>query len=455
MKFSRIEQGLYTVSELNRETRELLNRYFLTIRVEGEISNLSMPSSGHVYFTLKDSAAQIRCAMFRPLRLRSKTAVNKGALQNGKHVVVTAQVSLYEPRGDYQLIVEQFEEAGLGALQRAFLLLKERLAAEGLFDAAHKRAVPSLPGCIGVITSPTGAALRDILTVLKRRFAAVPVCIYPVAVQGQNAKLEIAAALQTANRRRECDVLIVARGGGSLEDLWAFNEEQVARAIRASAIPVITGIGHETDFTIADFVADLRAPTPSAAAEHAVPDGQALLRQFRHNEERLRQQARNRFDSYAQRLNGLHKRLRQQHPGRRLQNNAQRLDDFEIRLNHAMRYALQRDTARIDKIQAHLSRFHPQTQIRAYVLRRQFLSQRLYAAVEFQLRHVRERLTADAQALHAISPLATLQRGYAIVTVANSKAPLTSTAGLHVDTLLNTRLASGRIVSRVLSIDDN
>lgn len=444
------EPAVYTVSGLNREARELLNRHFFKIRVEGEISNLSMPSSGHIYFSLKDSDAQIRCALFRPQIRRAALA-----LKNGQQVIVTAQVSLYEPRGDYQLIVEHVEEAGLGALQRAFQLLKEKLAAEGLFDAARKQTIPSLPACIGVITSPTGAALRDILTVLQRRCASVPVIIYPTAVQGENAKAEIVKALAIANRHRECELLIVARGGGSLEDLWAFNEESVARAIYASRIPVIAAIGHETDFTIADFVADLRAPTPSAAAEHAVPDQQVLLRQFRQGEARLRQQLQNRLQGAAQRLNWLDKRLRQQHPGRRLQNNAQRLDDLEVRLSQAVRLKLQRGAARVDKLQTHLGRFHPQIQIHAYALRQQYLAQRLNAAIELQLCRNGERLAARSQALHTVSPLATLQRGYAIVTVAGGNTPLTSTVELRLGTLLKTRLANGRIVSRIEDINND
>ena len=259
---------IYTVSQLNRETGQLLSRHFLSIRVEGEISNLSTPASGHVYFSLKDANAQVRCAMFKNQRRRGGFKP-----ENGKQVIVTAEVSLYEPRGDYQLIVEHIEEAGDGALRRAFDALKLKLSAEGLFDAANKQSLPALPKAIGVITSPSGAAIRDILTVLQRRFPAIPVIIYPTAVQGTNAQHEIAGAIAIANKSWQCDVLILARGGGSLEDLWAFNEEKVARAIATSSIPIISGIGHETDFTIADFAADLRAPTPSAAAEHASNSG--------------------------------------------------------------------------------------------------------------------------------------------------------------------------------------
>ena len=253
------QRNTLTVTELNRATSQLLNEHFFSVLVEGEISNLSAPSSGHLYFSLKDSNAQVRCAMF-------KTQQRKLSFkpENGKQVIVKAQVSLYEPRGDFQLIIEHLEEAGDGALRRAFDLLKVKLSEEGLFSPATKQSIPALPGTIGIITSPSGAAIRDILTVLKRRFTAVPIIVYPVAVQGHNAKHEIAKAIALANEHQLCDVLILGRGGGSLEDLWAFNEELVARAIFASQIPIISAVGHETDITIADFVADLRAATPSA-----------------------------------------------------------------------------------------------------------------------------------------------------------------------------------------------
>ena len=268
-------RNILTVSQLNRSTSQLLAEHFLSVLVEGEISNLSTPSSGHLYFSLKDAHAQVRCAMF-------KTQQRKLGFkpENGKQVLIKAQVSLYEPRGDFQLIVEHLEEAGDGALRRAFEALKLKLSEEGLFNPVHKKAIPTLPGTIGIITSPTGAAIKDILTVLKRRFPAIPVIIYPVAVQGSNAKYEITQAITLANEHEYCDVIILGRGGGSLEDLWAFNEEIVARAIFASTIPIISAVGHETDITIADYVADYRAATPSVAAEQASPDQQEWLNRF-------------------------------------------------------------------------------------------------------------------------------------------------------------------------------
>src|ERR1700691_2609530 len=270
--FARPERDVYSVSRLNREARVLLERGFGTLWLEAEISNFSRPSSGHWYFSLKDAAAQVRCAMFRQRNMLANLVP-----RDGQKVLVRARIGLYEPRGEFQLIVDHIEDAGLGALKRQSEELSARLAAEGLFALERKRPLPALPKRIGVITSPTGAAVRDIVHVLARRFVGVAVLIHPVSVQGASAAAEIIAALKLAGERAECDVLILARGGGSLEDLWAFNDEALARAIAASPIPVISGIGHETDFTIADFAADVRAPTPSAAAEIAVPDGEEWL----------------------------------------------------------------------------------------------------------------------------------------------------------------------------------
>src|SRR5579859_4685596 len=275
---------ILSVSELNRAARGLLEGGFPILWVEGEISNLAQPGSGHLYFSLKDAQAQVRCALFRNrgMLLRFKPA-------NGMKVLVRGRVSLYEPRGDYQFLVESMEDAGHGALQRAFEALKERLAQEGLFDAALKRPLPQVPKTIGVVTSPTGAAIRDILSVIRRRHPLARVIVYTVPVQGVGAAAKIAAMLGLASRRGECDVLILARGGGSLEDLWAFNEEPVARAIRASAIPVVSGVGHEIDFTIADFAADLRAPTPTGAAELVTPDLSTWRRLLLEQSARLQQ----------------------------------------------------------------------------------------------------------------------------------------------------------------------
>ncbi len=437
------EQKVYTVSELNRETGWLLNSHFLSILVEGEISNLSIPSSGHCYFTLKDANAQVRCAMFRSQQRRSFKP------ENGKQVIVKAQVSLYEPRGDYQLIVDHLEEAGTGALRRAFDALKLKLSAEGLFLEEHKKDLPTLPKAIGVITSPTGAAIRDILTVLRRRFASVPVVIYPVAVQGDNAKLEICNALASANKLKQCDILILARGGGSLEDLWAFNEEIVARAIFSSEIPVISGIGHETDITIADFVADLRAATPSAAAEHATPDQQQWLNIFNGLEDRLQQLIQRKLKELRQKLGWMSGRLNQQHPQQKLSRNIQRLDELEIRLKNAIQLKLNKDRRFIDTQTAHLWQCSPLSKIHRSQQQRNYLNKRLMTSINAYLKLVEHRLANASQTLHAVSPLATLGRGYAIVNQLISGKIINSIDQLKVGDKLTTRLDNGKFSSSV------
>ncbi|MBT9097620.1 exodeoxyribonuclease VII large subunit [Methylovulum psychrotolerans] len=438
-----------TVSQLNRAAGQLLSEHFWSVWVAGEISNLSTPSSGHWYFSLKDAQAQVRCAMFK----NSQRGV-KVRPENGKQIRVKAQVSLYEPRGDYQLIVESLEPAGEGELQQAFAALKRKLADEGLFDARHKQALPALPSTVGVITSPSGAAVRDILSVLKRRFPAVAVLIYPVSVQGDNAQYELAQALATANADGRCDVLIVGRGGGSLEDLWAFNEERVARAIFASRLPVISAVGHETDFTIADFVADLRAPTPSAAAEHVVPDGQVWLAQFADTEQRLQQLMRRKIGQQQQRLAWLAQRLQQQQPGQRLARNAQRLDELDMRLNQVMAATLRGHRHWLEAKQARLWQHHPAAKIRQLGQRQQYLQQRLAQAMAHKLTGFRQRLAATSQTLHAVSPLATLSRGYALVSAAESGEIIRSSQQLKVGDKLAVRLGQGRVSSAVLSVED-
>jgi exodeoxyribonuclease VII large subunit len=366
------QRNTLTVTELNRATSQLLNEHLFSVLVEGEISNLSAPSSGHLYFSLKDSNAQVRCAMF-------KTQQRKLSFkpENGKQVIVKAQVSLYEPRGDFQLIIEHLEEAGDGALRRAFDLLKVKLSEEGLFSPATKQSIPALPGTIGIITSPSGAAIRDILTVLKRRFTAVPIIVYPVAVQGHNAKHEIAKAIALANEQQLCDVLILGRGGGSLEDLWAFNEELVARAIFASQIPIISAVGHETDITIADFVADLRAATPSAAAEHASPDQQEWLSKYSQINARLTELLQRQLSKKKETLSWLEKRLQQQHPGQKLLRNAQRLDEIELKLTQAIQIKIRHNNQVIAAKIATLWQYDPRIPINQYNQKQSYLYNRL------------------------------------------------------------------------------
>ena len=442
-----MQDTVYSVSQLNREAKRLLATHFLNLQVAGEISNLSTPSSGHIYFTLKDSQAQIRCAMFKgqQQRLRFKPS-------NGNQVIATAQVSLYEPRGDYQLVIDHLEEVGDGALRLAFEKLKVKLLQEGLFDQHRKQALPLIPKQIGVITSATGAAIHDILTVLKRRFPAIPVLIYPVAVQGESAKFEIAQALATANLHQQVDVIILARGGGSLEDLWAFNEEIVARAIAASEIPVISAVGHEVDVTIADFVADLRAATPSAAAEHVVPHQEAWLNAFDALEKQLSQLIQRRLLQHQQQLAWLDKALQQQHPGQKLQRNAQRLDELEQRINQAIQHKL-RDCQQQLAIGHHqLKQWQPSQRINSHQQQLSYLQQRLQRSIELKLSRLKTRQAAICQTLQAVSPLATLERGYAISQRQDNQQIIKSSQQLTINDLMLTRFAQGHVVSEVKEI---
>lgn len=401
-------RDIYTVSRLNRETRNLLEGSFPLLWIEAEISNLARPASGHLYFSLKDDAAQVRCAMFRNRNMSLGFTP-----ANGMQVLVRAKIGLYEPRGEFQIIVEHMEESGAGALQRAFEALKQQLNKEGLFASTHKQALPALPKQVGVITSPSGAAIRDILTTLKRRFPSMPVIVYPVAVQGNGAAEQIAQMIKLADSRKECDVLLLARGGGSLEDLWAFNEEVLARAIYACTIPVVTGVGHEIDFTIADFVADHRAPTPTGAAEMISPDQQEWSNRLRTLQQRLGYLARNRLVSLKQQLLGLDKRL--QHPGRRLNDSAQRLDELEQRLQRAQQNLLRHTSARLTQVSEKLLRHNPALRLTTLQKTNDNLLHRLQSTMQHQLVHYQNRFRQLTHALDTVSPLATLSRGYAIV----------------------------------------
>ncbi|MGH8547885.1 MAG: exodeoxyribonuclease VII large subunit [Methylococcales bacterium] len=442
--FEAERREIYTVARLNREVRALLAKHFLSIWVEGEISNLASPSSGHLYFTLKDDKAQIRCAMFRAQRRRLTFRP-----EDGCQVLVKAEVSLYEVRGDYQLIVEFMEESGDGALRRAFEALKTRLSEEGLFDPARKIPIPKFPERIGVITSPSGAALRDILTVLNRRFPAIPVVIYPVTVQGNDAKYEIAAAIAKADLRHECSVLLLARGGGSLEDLRAFNEEIVARAISRCSLPLISGIGHETDFTIADFVADMRAPTPSAAAESASPEQIEWMRHYRRLDERIRQNMQSRFANLKKTLQWLIRRLKQLHPGRRLQDQAQRMDELELRLYRSMKNKIGRLDAKIETHSARLQAHNPFQLIKMLATRQRYCSQRLINGVRKTIDAKKQKLTGLGHTLDAVSPLATLSRGYAIACRLENGAILRSSKETRAGEFVETRLFEGRLICSV------
>jgi exodeoxyribonuclease VII large subunit len=463
--FAPPERDVYSVSRLNREARVLLERGFGTLWLEAEISNFSRPSSGHWYFCLKDASAQVRCAMFR-----QRNMLCAFTARDGQKVLVRARIGLYEPRGEFQLIVDHLEDAGLGALQRQFEELRARLAAEGLFATERKRPLPALPKRIGVITSPTGAAVRDILHVLARRFPAVGVLIYPVAVQGAQAAAEIVAALKTAAARGECDVLILARGGGSLEDLWAFNDEKLARAIVASPIPVVSGVGHEVDFTIADFAADLRAPTPSAAAELVVPDADEWLTACARLATRLERCMRRRLTEHRERLRWLTGRAAQVSPIARLAQQTQRLDELDQRMARAMRRrmdgrrerllwlrgraALVSPSARVAQLLSRLEDFEERIGratrqlVSTHTSRQEALSARLEAAGREAVRGARERLLPLVRTLNAVSPLATLDRGYAIVADEHGRI-LRDAAQAADGQIIEARLAVGRIRAKV------
>ncbi|WP_432472185.1 exodeoxyribonuclease VII large subunit [Amphritea sp. HPY] len=434
-----------SVTELNRQVKSLLESSFLTIQVEGELSNFVRPSSGHWYFTLKDSGAQVRCAMFR-----SRCQYLKYQPKNGDQVMVRAKVSLYPGRGDYQLICDYMEESGTGSLQQAYEALKIKLEQQGLFDSAFKKPIPQHPQHLGVITSPTGAAVHDILTVLKRRFPSLPVTIFPTAVQGTGAAEQIANAIQIANHQGQCDVLIVGRGGGSLEDLWSFNEEIVARSIFQSAIPVISAVGHEVDVSIADFVADLRAPTPSAAAELISPDQQQILQRIQQLQQRLVLALQRSLAQRKQQLEWTSSRLK--HPGDRLAERAQKLDELEIRLQRAIQLKLSHLQDRFQTVQFRYQRAVPEQQIALYQLRVEELQHRLQQQTGRLMERHRLNLKALAGKLNSVSPLATLERGYAIVQDAEGKV-IHDIGLIQPRQEITTRLHNGRIRSQVIATE--
>ncbi|HFD79623.1 MAG TPA: exodeoxyribonuclease VII large subunit [Gammaproteobacteria bacterium] len=438
------QRDVYSVSRLNREARALLEEAFPRLWIEGEISNLARPASGHLYFTLKDERAQVGCALFR-----SQASRLGFRPENGTQVLLRARLSLYEARGNYQLIVDRMEPAGDGALRRAFEQLKQKLDREGLFDAARKRPIPAFPRCIGVVTSPSGAAIRDVLTVLRRRFPGIPVIVYPTAVQGEDAARQIVAALQRAEQHGACDVLLLTRGGGSLEDLWPFNEEIVARALAACSLPVVSAVGHEIDFVISDFAADRRAPTPSAAAEMLSPDRDEIGRQLRHFEERLTGLLQRRLQHSRERLRWLQRRLQQNHPGRRLLQQAQRLDELEQRLRRAWSNRLDGWRARLETLRERLLQHSPAQRLQHFASRLQQLRQRLEYAMKVELQRRHERLALLARALEAVSPLATLERGYSITIDRRDGRVLQDAGHARIGDTLETRLAHGIVLSQV------
>lgn len=437
---------VHSVSELADTLRGLIEDALPRVWVQGEISNLARPASGHWYFTLKDAGAQLRCVMFRNANLQVRPPP-----RDGDAVLVRAQVSVYTARGDLQLICEHMEAAGQGALLRAFEELKKKLVSEGLFDEHLKRDPPELPRAIGLITSATGAAIQDVLTTLSRRYPLAPVYLYPVPVQGSDAPSAIVRALHRLPLQAPAvDVILLVRGGGSLEDLWAFNDERVARAIRDCTVPVITGVGHETDTTIADFAADLRAPTPTAAAERVAPDIADWRAQLRSHELRLGTATRRLLRSAGQQVAIATQRLQGQHPGRRLQDRAQRLDELAERSARAQQALLRRSDERLRHLLTRLLRASPRTRVSLQDRQLAGLHRQLQTAWTQRATRSAARLAELQARLSGLNPRAVLERGYAIALDANGRAltaATQTTAGAPVQVLL----AQGRLDTTVIT----
>ena len=435
-----LDREVLTVSQLNGRARGLLEDVFAQVWVSGEISNLSKPASGHVYFTLKDQQAQVRCALFRQSAARVREV-----LRDGLAVTVRGKVSLFEGRGDYQLILDSVEPAGDGALRLAFEALKAKLSAEGLFSAERKQALPAHPQRIGIISSPTGAVIRDIISVFRRRAPQVQLTLIPTAVQGRDATAQIIRALQQADRFG-FDALILARGGGSLEDLWCFNEEPLLRAVTACHTPIVSAVGHETDVTLCDFVADVRAPTPSAAAELLAPDSSQLTQRLNSLQQRLLMRMQGRLAREQLRLDGLRSRLR--HPGERLRQQAQRLDDLDMRLRRAYGQQFKQQQEHLARLDARLAAQHPGRNLALLRMRLDNLTERLPRAMRDGLKARQQQLHSQAHTLNAVSPLATLSRGYSILLDEQGRA-IQRAAQTQPGQRLRAKLGEGELQLRV------
>ncbi|MDH5394695.1 MAG: exodeoxyribonuclease VII large subunit [Gammaproteobacteria bacterium] len=437
-------RDIYTVSRLNREVRTILETAFPLLWIEAELSNFSRPSSGHWYFSLKDEAAQVKCAMFK-----NRNQLVRIPPVNGTQVLVRARIGLYEPRGDYQLIIEHMEEAGAGALRQQFEILKSKLAAEGLFDAAHKKDIPTSALRIGIITSASGAAIHDILTTLRRRSPMQQVIVYPVPVQGKGAAAKIAQALNKANQRKETDVLILARGGGSLEDLWEFNEEIVARAIYASDIPIVTGVGHEVDFSIADFVADQRAATPTAAAELISPDRYQQLQKIAAVESRLSYLVQHKLQQKQQQLDWLNKRIR--HPKERLQAIRNKINELQQRNIRSIYNLLAHSRSHITLLEAKIQQYEPSEKLQQLKMRYENINVRFMVSTRQLVATKKQKLHHLIHTLDALSPLHTLKRGYAIVRNENSNV-INSVNKIKNGQTIKTNFSDGYIFSTITDI---
>ena len=438
---------IYTVSRLNSEVRLTLELQFQTLWLQGEISNFVAAASGHWYFSLKDSAAQVKCAMFKMANRNSSFRP-----QNGQQVLIRARISVYEPRGEYQLLAEFIESAGAGLLKQQFEQLKAKLQAEGLFDPARKKALPAQVQRVGIITSPTGAAVRDIVTVLARRAPGIEIIIYPSQVQGETAAAQLRNMLSSAIRRNEVDVLIIGRGGGSLEDLWCFNDETLCRAVAACPIPIVSAVGHEIDFALTDFVADVRAPTPSAAAELVSPDQRHLLERIIRLRSALILAQRARMQQVAPKLLNLSQRLLALHPKRRLQQQQQRLDELQLRLSASVKRALSGAQQHQQYLDKSLRQLSPVKTLLAHTQRINELERRLTNAQQLQLKHCKQQLAQLSAQLHAVSPLATLARGYSISFDAKQQV-ITSSSQLTAGDKVSVKLAEGGFDAEVTKLN--
>lgn len=441
---SKPSQTVYTVSRLNREIRTVLEQGFASLVLTGEISNFIAPASGHWYFSLKDDKAQIKAAMWR-----GNNRSQSYRPENGAQVTVKARVSLYEPRGDYQLIVEHMEPAGEGQLKQEFDALKMRLAAEGLFSSAYKKPLPQNINRIGVITSATGAAIKDILTVLKRRAPQLEVIIYPAMVQGKEAHIHLINQIELANARNEVDILILGRGGGSLEDMWCFNHEQLARAIHNSDLPIISAVGHEIDTTISDYVADMRAPTPSAAAELVSPNTQELHSKVTQLINRLNNAFKHSIADKRALATQLQHRLNLCHPRNQLNQKAQRLDELSIALQQAMQSRLYQQERTLNNLTPRLMRQSPDKKLAQASHQLSQLQARLNQAIQQQLQQANNSLALQASKLDSVSPLNVLARGYSITKTQQGKV-VKSVGQIKAGDVLVTELVDGSVKSTAL-----
>lgn len=443
------QQHILQVSELTKKVRFILESELNTVWLCGEISNFIAASSGHWYLSLKDQKSQVRCAMFKGNNRRVRIQP-----QNGQQVLVRAKVSLYEPRGDFQLIIEQMESAGEGLLRQQYQLLKDQLHKEGLFELYHKQEIPKLIETVGIITSPTGAAVKDIINVLNRRNPLLKVIIYPVLVQGEQAKYDIANAIALANQRNEVDVLLIARGGGSLEDLWAFNEEMVARAIFKSVLPTISGVGHEIDTTLSDYVADLRAPTPSAAAELVSVDAEERIKTVMSLTNRAHLAISQHLKRSSHSLTSLNHRLNQVHPAQQLQNKQQKADDLMLRLQGLISRKLSQIKHQPKYLEQRLLNATPANKIKQHLRYAEQINVKLIRAQQRLLITKRDLFSHQCEQLNIVSPLATIARGYSITRTEKEKM-VKSIKDIEIGSTINVEVSDGVINTKVLAMKEN